>query len=98
MRRKRQGNYVEYTRAEDGTLIATERIKKAGRVIHRHNAYDVHSSWKRNQIQPPLTDDEREKADAILWRDNFPDEHITDETRLTVLIHLGLRKAEPKKI
>ena len=46
----------------------------------------------QEQKQRPLTPYERNVADRILMRDGFPDEYVTDETRLQVLKQRGLRK------
>lgn len=40
----------------------------------------------------PLSEYERDRADAVLFRDGFPDVYIDDDVRLEVLKRLGLRK------
>jgi len=92
MSRSKKGHVIEYERGEDGALIAVGRRQKPVRkVTHRYSAHQVHSSWKKPPVQPPLTDEEREIADKRLFRDGVPDCWVTDSMRLDVLKHLKLR-------
>jgi hypothetical protein len=57
----------------------------------RKQKMDIEAQRAKHEKRP-LSEYERDRADAVLFRDGFPDVYIDDDVRLEVLKRLGLRK------
>jgi hypothetical protein len=64
----------------------------SGPCISRSPKKRIAAATQPDYILRPLSPYERNRANEVLLRDQFPMHFVTDEIRLTVLVKLGLRK------